>query len=84
MGKSRDRPSAPGGLVPKRSSGAAGALQDVATPTGSTQAQFQNSSNNLPQRMTAQPGMNAQVQNGRNQEPQPTGFQKLMKTLCCG
>jgi casein kinase 1 len=84
MGKSRDRPSAQGALVPKRSSGAAGALQDVATPTGSTQAQFQNSSNNLPQRMTPQPNMNAQVQNGRNSEPQPTGFQKLMKSLCCG
>ena len=26
----------------------------------------------------------AQAQNGRPQEPQPTGFQKLMKTLCCG
>jgi casein kinase 1 len=84
MGKTRDRPSAQGGLVPKRSSGAAGGLQDVATPTGSTQAQFQNSSNNLPQRMTPQPNMNAQPQNGRNQEPQPSGFQKLMKTLCCG
>jgi casein kinase 1 len=84
MGKQRDRPNAPGGLVPKRSSGAAGGLQDVATPTGSTQAQFQNSTNNLPQRMTPQPTMSAQAQAGRPQEPQPTGFQKLMKTLCCG
>ncbi|TVY91892.1 Casein kinase I-like protein [Lachnellula willkommii] len=83
MGKTRDRPNAQGGLVPKRSSGAAGGLQDVATPTGSTQAQFQNSSNNLPQRMTPQPNMNPQPQS-RNQDPQPSGFQKLMKTLCCG
>jgi casein kinase 1 len=86
MGKTRDRPSAQGGLVPKRSSGAAGGLQDVATPTVSTQAQFQNSTNNLPQRMNHQVTMNAQAHaNGRNvQEPQPTGFQKLMKVLCCG
>jgi casein kinase 1 len=84
MAKTRDRPNAHGGLVPKRSSGAAGGLQDVATPTGSTQAQFQNSSNNLPQRMTPQPPMNSQPQNGRNQEPQMSGFQKFMKTMCCG
>ena len=85
MGKTtRDRPSAQGGLAPKRSSGAAGGLQDVATPTGSTQAQFQNSSNNLPQRMMPQPNMNTQVQNGRTSEPQLSGFQKLMKTICCG
>jgi casein kinase 1 len=83
MGKSRDRPNGPSGLLPKRGSGAGG-LQDVATPTGSTQAQFQNSSNNLPQRMTPQPNMNAQAQNGRGSEPQPTAIQKLMKTLCCG
>ncbi|RDW91330.1 putative casein kinase I cki2 [Coleophoma crateriformis] len=84
MGKTRDRPNAQGGLVPKRSSGAAGGLQDAATPTGSTQAQFQNSSNNLPQRMSAQPAMQNQAQNGRGSEPQLSGFQKLMKTLCCG
>jgi casein kinase 1 len=86
MGKTRDRPNAQGGLVPKRSSGAAGGLPDAATPTGSTHAQFQNSSNNLPQRMNQQATMNAQAQaNGRNtQEPPPTGFQKLMRTLCCG
>ena len=85
MGKTRDRPNAPGGLAPKRSSGAAGGLQDVGTPAGSTQAQFQNSSNNLPQRMTAQPTMTAQAQqNGRPAEPQPSGIQKLMKALCCG
>jgi casein kinase 1 len=85
MGKTRERPNAQGGLVPKRSSGPAGGLQDVQTPTGSTQAQFQNSSNNLPQRMTAQPqNISSQGQNGRPAEPQLSGFQKLMKTLCCG
>ncbi|TVY37401.1 Casein kinase I-like protein, partial [Lachnellula subtilissima] len=30
-----------------------------------------------------QPNMNPQPQS-RNQDPQPTGFQKFMKTLCCG
>jgi len=86
MGKTRDRPSGQGGLAPKRSSAGAGGLQDVATPTASTQAQFQNSSNNLPQRMTQQQNMNAQASpNGRNSsEPKLSGFQKLMKALCCG
>ncbi|KAG9241175.1 casein kinase-like protein I [Calycina marina] len=87
VGKARDRPNAAGGLVPKRTSGAAGGLQDVATPTGSTQAQFQNSTNNLPQRMMPQPQTNSQQQgqvNGRNAEPQLSGFQKFLKTICCG
>jgi casein kinase 1 len=86
MGKTRDRPNVQGGLVPKRSSGLVGGLQDVATPTGSTQAQFQNSANNLPRQMPQQSNMNPQMQpNGRNPaEPPLTGFQKLMKALCCG
>jgi casein kinase 1 len=82
MGKTRDRPNAPGALAPKRNSVAAGGLQDAATPAGSTQAQFQNSSNNLPQRMsTQQPNPN---QNARATEAQPTFMQKIMKALCCG
>lgn len=85
MGKVRDRPSGQG-LGPKRSSGAAGGLHDAATPTGSTQAQFQNSSNNLPRNtMTQQPNMTTQGQNGRvNNEPPLTGWQKFMKAVCCG
>lgn len=65
----------------------AGGLRDQATPTGSTQAQFQASTQNLPkpmnstQPMTQQPTPTA----GRQPEPQqPTGFQKFMKALCCG
>ncbi|QSZ31835.1 hypothetical protein DSL72_001404 [Monilinia vaccinii-corymbosi] len=84
VGKTRDRPNAPGALAPKRNSGAAGGLQEVSTPAGSTQAQFQNSSNNLPQRMSAaqQSPLN---QNGRaSEQPQPTAMQKIMKALCCG
>lgn len=85
MGKMRDRPSGQGGLAPKRSSGAAGGINDLATPAGSTQAQFQNSSNNLPQRMVQQPHMVAQqMGNGRPEsEPQPSGFQKFLNTICC-
>jgi casein kinase 1 len=86
MGKQRDRPSAPGALSPQRGSAVAGLRGDMATPTGSTQAQFQNSAQNLPQQKGPQPGqMSQQAQpSGRPAEPQPSGFQKLMKTLCCG
>ncbi|GJC98093.1 hypothetical protein ColKHC_06919 [Colletotrichum higginsianum] len=57
----------------------------MATPTGSTQAQFQNSNRNLPQNVPQQTPMNQQQAppNGRPAEPQPTGFQKFMKVLCC-
>jgi casein kinase 1 len=85
--KTRDprRQNAPGALQAQRGS-AVGGLRDMATPTGSTQAQFQNSSQNLPPRMTPQPAnMAAQpVSGSRPAEPQPTGFQKFMKVLCCG
>jgi casein kinase 1 len=64
---------------------------DMATPTGSTQAQFQNSTQNLPQRMVGgqgPQGMGGQAMNSGNAnrpvENQPTGFQKFMKVLCCG
>jgi casein kinase 1 len=80
----KDRSNAPGALTAQRGSGAAG-LRDMATPTGSTQAQFQNSTQNLPQRMPQQNHMSQQAQpNGRPAEQQPTGFQKFMKVLCCG
>ncbi|KAI1336770.1 casein kinase I [Xylariaceae sp. FL0016] len=79
--------NAPGALAANRVS-AVGGLRDMATPTGSTQAQFQNSNQNLPPRMapqpnnmSPQPGMGG---SGRPTEPQPTGFQKFMKVLCCG
>jgi casein kinase 1 len=85
MAKQRDRPNAPGVLSAQRGSGAGG-LQDMATPTGSTQAQFQNSTQNLPQRLPQQAHMNQQpaINGGRAPEPEPTGFQKFMKVLCCG
>ncbi|KAK4214665.1 putative casein kinase [Rhypophila decipiens] len=54
-------------------------------PAGSTQAQFQNSTQNLPQRpMMSTPAMNSAAVPQPNPQPQPTGFQKFMKTLCCG
>lgn len=79
------RPNAPGALQAPRGS-AVGGLRDMATPTGSTQAQFQNSNQNLPPRMATQ-SSNAGAQataGSRPAEPQPTGFQKFMKVLCCG
>ncbi|PHH76583.1 hypothetical protein CDD80_1404 [Ophiocordyceps camponoti-rufipedis] len=86
LSKQRDRPSAPGAMAAQRASGVGG-LRDMSTPTGSTQAQFQNSTQNLPQQrlsqqtpMVATPGQ----PNPRPSEPQPTGFQKFIKAICCG
>jgi casein kinase 1 len=86
-GKTRDRPSASGLPQSKRQNGAAGGLE-TATPAASTQAQFQNSTANLPGRL-ASPGnqaTNHQQVSGLSgaHEPQPTFFQKTMKALCCG
>lgn len=88
VGKSRDRPNAAGGVPVKRQSGAAGGL-DVATPTASTQAQFQNSNANLPGHRISPANQalnNQQANQGTrgNSDPQPSFFQKLMKALCCG
>ena len=88
MGKQRDRPSGQGALPVQRSSGVGG-LRDMSTPAGSTQAQFQNSAQNLPQQRSPQLG-NAQQQQaaaapqGRPAEQQPSGFKKFMNTICCG
>ena len=89
VGKTRERLGASGAAPLKRQSGAGG-LADVVTPTASTQAQFQNSSANLPHRMSQiTPGLNPQQataqQSSRQQasEPKPTVTQKIMKALCC-
>lgn len=88
VGKTHDQRQSVAAAPPKRQSGAAGGLADVVTPTASTQAQFQNSTANLPHRMShAQQTMSPQVtpQNTRQAtEPQPTFVQKVMKVLCCG
>lgn len=82
--KTRDRPSVSGGMPPKRQSGGL----EAATPTGSTQAQFQNSSAHLPGRMGSpgNPGMSGPQVGGvqGNNDQQPTFVQKMMKALCCG
>lgn len=89
VGKTRERPGASGAVLPKRQSGAAGALGDRVTPPASTQAQYLSSTTNLPNRMsTVNPGMTQQqtaMQNSRqlNAESQPSTFQKIMKALCC-
>ncbi|KAH9892321.1 protein kinase-like domain-containing protein [Xylariomycetidae sp. FL2044] len=79
------RQNVPGTMNAQRGS-MVGGLRDMATPTGSTQAQFQNSSSNLPPRMAPPTNMGQAPTaiNGRPAEPQPTGFQKFMKVLCCG
>ena len=84
MGKQRDRQNGPGASSAQRASGAGG-MRDMATPTGSTQAQFQNSTQNLAQqRGPRESQINQPTQTSRQAEPQPSGFQKFMKTLCCG
>ena len=86
VGKLRDRPSGQGVLPNQRTSGVGG-LRDMSTPTGSTQAQFQNSAQNLPQQQRSLPtaNLNQPMQNNnRSAEAQPSGFQKFMKTICCG
>ncbi|KAH8671392.1 kinase-like domain-containing protein [Xylariales sp. PMI_506] len=79
------RPNAPGALSAPRAN-AVGGLRDMATPTGSTQAQFQNSSQNLPPRMAPQANMAPQaVPGARPAEPQQqSGVSKFFKALCCG
>ncbi|EFW99090.1 casein kinase 1 [Grosmannia clavigera kw1407] len=83
----KDRQSAPVATLPTRGSSGAGGLRDMNTPAGSTQAQFQTSTQNLPR--PADPSSIPQpppaaVPNSRAPEPQPTGFQKFMKAVCCG
>ena len=77
----------------KRRSGA-NQLGEVVTPTASTQAQFQNSTANLPgaaaanaQRMSqSTPAMSpaAQQQKPIQQEQRSSAMQKIWKALCCG
>ena len=88
-GKTRERLGASGGALPKRQSGAAGGLNEIGTPTASTQAQFQSSTANLPQRMSqlnpnSNQQANAQQPRQTPSDPQPTLIQKIMKALCCG
>ncbi|KAG8528053.1 uncharacterized protein KY384_006969 [Bacidia gigantensis] len=91
--QTRERQGASGAALPKRQSGLPGGLTaDAATPTASTQAQFQSSTAHLPNNRisTANPGVThstngAQYQRGPGaSEDKPTGMQKVMKVLCCG
>ena len=82
-GRTRERPSASSGMPPKRQS----AGVDTTAPTASTQAQFQNSNQNIPGRMgsPANQAMNTSpAAQGAKNDPQPTFVQKVMKALCCG
>ena len=88
VGKTRERLGASGAAPQKRQSGVGG-LTDVATPTASTQAQFQNSTAHLPNRLsTVQArGLSSPnaAPNGRQptSEQKPTGMQKFLKVICC-
>ena len=91
VSKGRDRPGV-GGALQKRQSGlAAGLTSDVATPTASTQAQFQHSTANLPnpRTSTANPGA-GQTSTGlrdtrlETSEDKPSAAQKFKKFICCG
>jgi len=76
----------PGALATPRAG--AGGYGNMATPTGSTQAQFQNSTQNLPSRSTPPHQANmthAQPTPGRSSDgQQPTGINKFLRMLCCG
>jgi casein kinase 1 len=76
------RQNVPGGLATPRNG--AGGYGNMATPTGSTQAQFQTSTQNLPQRSIPPAMGQTQPNASRPAENQPSGFQKFMKMLCCG
>ena len=89
-GRTRDKAGVSGTAVPKRQSGAAGGLTEIGTPPTSTQAQYQNSTANLPPNRMSQLNPNSQQQATPQQtrqqpsDPQPTLVQKIMKALCCG
>lgn len=89
VGKMRGGPGGTGAALPKRPSGVMGGHGDLSTPVPSNIAQFRNSTADLPHRasqhnpaLQQQPTMQ-QNQRQQNMEPQPSAFQKLMKTLCC-
>lgn len=97
VGKTRERLGASGAAQLKRQSGAVvGGLSDIATPTASTQAQFQSSTAHLPHRMSQinpgiiSPQMTSQQQQQQitrqaTAEPPPTTLrQKILKAICCG
>ncbi|CUS13456.1 unnamed protein product [Tuber aestivum] len=84
-----DRQNAQGVMPTKRPSGQAGGLQKpVATPTASTQAQFQASNTNLPPttRGPSPQVLNNQQNQPRNNpaEPKRSFMQRLSAAFCCG
>ena len=89
VGKTRGGVGAVGAHPPKRPSGVMGGHNDLSTPTPSNVAQFRNSTADLPHRVSQlNPAINQQPtlpqnQRQQNMEPQPSTFQKIMKTLCC-
>ncbi|MCJ1471195.1 casein kinase I [Pseudocyphellaria aurata] len=87
VGKTRVGQGAPGAALPKRPSGVAGGLTDMATPTTSNIG-FRNSTADLAHRVgpsnpgtTQPPAM--QTPRPPNQDAPPSTLQKIMKVLCC-
>lgn len=80
VGKTRGGPGAPGAALPKRPSGVAGGLTDMATPTP-----FRSSTADLPHRASPPNPGTTQPSAMRlpNQDPPPSTLQKIMKVLCC-
>jgi casein kinase 1 len=92
---SKTRPGVGPGATPlKRTSNALGGGPggglgaDLATPTASTQAQFQNSNANLPSRLNQPHPMNPPTQQmpprPLPQDQKESGMPKFLKAICCG
>ncbi|KAF8544063.1 kinase-like domain-containing protein [Trichophaea hybrida] len=91
MMKRGDGRSAPNAPPTKRPSAPAGGLQQpgLATPTASTQAQFQASATNLPPTARQSPQvLNHQANQGRgnpdDNSHKKTAWQKIQAVFCCG
>ena len=90
VSKPRVGPGASGAVLPKRTSGGAGGLTEMATPTPSNVAQFQSSTADLTRNRISQlnPAMTQQTTTPHNPRQQnaeapPTALQKIMKIICC-
>ncbi|TGZ80390.1 kinase-like protein [Ascodesmis nigricans] len=89
MGTKRgENPNARNSMPPKRHAGQSQQAMGQATPTASTQAQFQNSTTNLPPQARGQsPQMNSQqapAARAEGEQPKKTVMQKLQAIFCCG
>lgn len=80
-GRSANRPGQP---PAKRTSGGLSPGGDLATPTASTAAQYQRNESAMGQRGPMNMSPSNQMQTRTSGEEPKSGFQKFMKTICCG